>query len=51
MVLIALPWDKMEVIAKQADFFEMLFTQDEGQITGSILGPLIFNVTVGLGVR
>jgi len=49
--LIAPQWDKMQVIPKQADFFGIHFYQDYGQITGSILGPLIFNIVVDLVVR
>jgi len=49
--LIALQWDKMQVIPKQADFFGIPFYQDSGQITGSVLGPLIFNIVVDLVVR
>jgi len=51
LTLIALQWDKMQVIPKQADFFGIPFYQDSGQITGSILGPLIFNIVVDLVVR
>jgi len=49
--LIAHVWDKMQVKPKQADFFGMPFYQESGQITGSILGPLIFNIVVNLAVR
>jgi len=51
LTLLALQWDKMQVIPKQADFFGTPFCQDSGQITGSILGPLIFNVVVDSVVR
>jgi len=51
LTLIALQWDKMQVIPKQADFFGIPFYQDSGQITGSILGPLIFNIVVDSVVR
>jgi len=51
LTLIALQWDKMQVIPKQADFFGTPFYQDSGQITGSVLGPLIFNIVVDLVVR
>jgi len=48
---IALQWDKMQVTPKQADCFSMPFHQDSGQITGSVLGPLVFNIVVDLVVR
>jgi len=41
----------MQVTPKQADFFGMPFYQDSGQITGSVLGPLVFNIVVDLVVR
>jgi len=46
LTLIAPQWDKMQVTPKQADFFGMPFYQDSGQITGSVLGPLVFNIVV-----
>jgi len=49
--LIAHMWDKMQVIPKQADFFGIPFSKESGQITGSILGPLIFNIVVNSVVR
>jgi len=51
LALIVPQWDKMQVIPKQADFFGMPFCQDSGQITGSVLGPLIFDVVVDSVVR
>jgi len=51
LALIALQWCKMQVTPKQADFFSMPFCQDSGQITGSVLGPLVFNVVVDSVVR
>jgi len=51
LTLIALQWDKMQVIPKQADFFGIPFYQHSGQITGSIIGPLIFNIVVDSAVR
>jgi len=41
----------MQVIPKQADFFGIPFSKESGQITGSILGPLIFNIVVNSVVR
>jgi len=51
LALIALQWDKMQVIPKQADFFGTPFCQDSGQITGSVLGPLVFDTVVDSAVR
>jgi len=51
LTLIALQWDKMQVIPKQADFFGIPFYQHSGQITRSIIGPLIFNIVVDSVVR
>ena len=36
---------------KQADFFDTPFHQDSGQITGSVLGTLAFDMVVDLVVR
>jgi len=51
LTLIALQWGEMQVIPKQADFFGVPLYQHSGQITGSILCPLIFNIVVDSVVR
>jgi Reverse transcriptase (RNA-dependent DNA polymerase) len=49
--LIAVIWDQIIVLPKQADYYGYPFTPGAGQITGSILGPLIFNIIVDSIVR
>jgi len=39
------------VTPKQAGFFGIPFYQESSQITGSVLGPLIFNIVVDSVVR
>jgi len=51
LALIAPQWDKMQVTPKQADFFGTPFCHDSGQITGSVLGSLIFDIVVDSVVR